>query len=112
LPLLLCAALAACGDDAPADLAPAPNPWVGRWNGPEGTWLQVSREPEGYQLTIRDLDGATTFAATEYAGRLEFRRGGETQSLRPTDGAGTGMKWLQDKSECLVVRYGEGWCRQ
>jgi hypothetical protein len=32
--------------------------------------------------------------------------------LRATDGAGTGMKWLADKTDCLVVAPGEGFCRK
>jgi len=23
----------------------------------------------------------------------------------------SGMKWLSDKSNCLTIRYGEGYCR-
>jgi hypothetical protein len=68
--------LVACaGKDA------VPRDWVGRWPGPEGTWLDIS---------VAD---------------------GVRESLRATDGAGTGMKWLAGKTTCLVVRPGEGFCR-
>ena len=39
-------------------------------------------------------------------------RDGVRESLRPGSGVETGMKWLQDKSDCLVVKPGEGYCRE
>jgi hypothetical protein len=33
------------------------------------------------------------------------------ESIRATDGPATGMKWLSDKSNCLTIRSGEGYCR-
>jgi hypothetical protein len=42
---------------------------------------------------------------------IEFVRGGNTEVIHATDGVGTGMKWLVDKNNCLVVRPGEGFCR-
>jgi hypothetical protein len=39
-------------------------------------------------------------------------RDGTTETIRATDGAGTGMKWLANKTDCLVVTVGsEGFCR-
>jgi len=36
----------------------------------------------------------------------------KTETIRATDGAGTGMKWLADRKDCLVVTVGsEGFCR-
>jgi len=43
--------------------------------------------------------------------QLRFERDGTAEVLRATRGADTGMKWLADKSNCLTVRAGEGYCR-
>jgi hypothetical protein len=88
-----------------------PPDWPGRWKGPEGTWLEVSAAGAGYQITIRNLDGERSFPATAVAQGLVFERDGMRETLRATDGAGTGMKWLLEKSDCLTVRSGEGFCR-
>lgn len=96
---------------APEPEATIPPEWLGRWNGPEGTWLEASAQGAGYEVTIRNLDGARTFPATAAAQRLEFERDGMRETLRSTDGAGTGMKWLLERSDCLTVRPGEGYCR-
>jgi len=42
---------------------------------------------------------------------VEFERDGIKESLRPTDGNTTGMKWLAGKADCLTVKTGEGYCR-
>jgi hypothetical protein len=96
---------------APERVLPAGDPWVGQWNGPEGTFLRVSGGNGKYEITVRNLDGPRSFAGTAAQNRIEFERDGVKESLRATDGQGTGMKWLADKSECLVVRAGEGYCR-
>lgn len=58
-----------------------------------------------------NLDGARTFPATATAEGISFERDGVRESIRVTDGAATGMKWLADKSDCLTVKPGEGYCR-
>jgi hypothetical protein len=98
--------LAACaGRDA------VPRDWLGRWPGPEGTWLDISLADGNYTLTIMNLDATRSFPAAAAGGGLSFQRDGVRESLRATDGAGTGMKWLAGKTTCLVVRPGEGFCR-
>jgi hypothetical protein len=104
---LACAVLlAACDTQQPV----AAN-WLGRWQGPEGTWLEISRSGEGYVVTIKDLDATRTFPARIVRESLTFQRDGTKESLHATDGAGTGMKWLAGKSNCIAVRAGEGFCR-
>lgn len=110
------AAPAAAGASAPAAPAPAPalatDAWLGQWNGPEGTYLQLAGSGGQYEVTIRNLDGPRTFPG-KAAGdaRIEFERDGVKESLRATNGAETGMKWLSEKKNCLTVRSGEGYCR-
>jgi hypothetical protein len=85
--------------------------WLGRWTGPEGTYLDLARTDEQFSVTIRNLDAARTFAAEPDASGFTFERDGVQETIRATDGPGTGMKWLADKANCLVVRPGEGFCR-
>jgi hypothetical protein len=97
----------------PAPVAPKPatDQWVGQWNGPEGTFLALSSGGGQYEVTIRNLDGPRAFAGTTVGDRIEFERDGVKESIRATNGAETGMKWLAEKKNCLTVRTGEGYCR-
>lgn len=126
--LLMTVAIAACGSREPAPTAsaspavtpatpapattPGPDRWLGRWNGPEGTYLDIAASPDGgYALEIANLDGPRSFAAHAAGDHLEFERDGQALTITLTDGPGTGMKWLQDKTDCVVVVVGEGYCR-
>ena len=42
---------------------------------------------------------------------IAFERGGIKETIRAGSGADTGMKWLSEKKDCLVVKPGEGYCR-
>mgnify|MGYP000216820296 CR=1 FL=1 len=98
--------MAAC--QPPAD---APD-WSGKWMGPEGTYMTLQQNNRGtYDVAIRDLDGERVFNAAHNAeGVLEFTRDGVREKIVPGNGAQTGMKWLADKHDCLVIRMGEGYC--
>ena len=118
--VLLAAACAPAERAAPpaATQAPAPttlpraDAWLGEWKGVEGTFLRLERKGSGYALTIANLDGPRTFDATAAGDVVTFDRDGKTETIRATDGAGTGMKWLADREDCLVVTAGsEGFCR-
>jgi hypothetical protein len=93
------------GGDSPASA------WLGRWIGPEGTDLVIATGDGRYTVTVSNLDGPRTFGATPSANGLAFDRDGIRESIRASDGPGTGMKWLQSKRDCLVIRPGEGFCR-
>jgi hypothetical protein len=85
--------------------------WIGQWNGPEGTFLRLAGGQGKYEITIQNLDGPRTFQGSTAGGQIQFERDGLKESIRATDGAETGMKWLSGKSNCLTVRAGEGYCR-
>jgi hypothetical protein len=116
-PLVLALCLSACND---RNAAPGPassassgsaradaitDRWAGQWNGPEGTFLRIVGAQGKYEITIQNLDGPRTFQASASGDQVE------KESIRATGGAETGMKWLADKSNCLTVRAGEGYCR-
>ncbi|WP_157280973.1 hypothetical protein [Pelomonas sp. Root1237] len=116
------AALSACGRsvDSPA-AAPVPasaasaskasSPWVGRWHGPEGTYLEITGGPGTYSVTVQNLDGPRNFDAKAGTDTLVFTRDGVLETIRAGSGPETGMKWLADKHDCLIVKSGEGYCR-
>ncbi|MEL7965206.1 hypothetical protein BDK62_103105 [Halomonas alkaliantarctica] len=92
--------------------------WVGRWIGVEGLFLEISKDdsagPGHYLLHMRyglDADQIGTFEGQATAEGIRFNRGDGPQLLRAGDGEATGMKWLLEKEDCLVVATGEGYCR-
>jgi hypothetical protein len=89
--------------------------WLGKWDGPEGTYLILSRassaNDDKYLVEIRDLDGSKTFEAVSSGDRILFTRNGTEESIHAGNGEQAGMKWLLDKKHCLVIKYGEGFCR-
>jgi hypothetical protein len=85
--------------------------WVGRWQGPEGTSLAIAKQEVGYEVTVTNLDGPRTFHGVAADEVLQFERDGVQETVRAGDGAATGMKWLADRKDCLVVKTGEGYCR-
>ena len=95
-----------------ASSAPLADKWLGKWSGPEGTFLQLAGSNGKYEVTIQNLDGRRTFQGQAAGNRIEFERNGVKEFLRATNGAETGMKWLSEKSNCLTVRAGEGYCRE
>jgi hypothetical protein len=119
VPLALTQILGGCsrkGEDiiAPPSMNPAASTdaWLGQWTGPEGTFLRLEGANGTYTITIQDLDGPKTHRGIAAGDLIEFERNGVKEVLRPTNGIDTGMKWLSDKSVCLTVRPGEGFCRQ
>lgn len=85
--------------------------WLGRWLGPEGTYLELSINASNVQVLIRDLDGAAVYPGQAQSDGIVFVRAGRLERLHPGDGQATGMKWLLQKHNCLVIRSGEGYCR-
>lgn len=97
----------------PAAATPSYAQWVGTWTGPEGLFVTIAEAGEGrYSLEMQsDLDTKGTYAGTATPEGIAFERGGQPQLLRKATGAETGLKWLADKQDCLMVAQGEGYCR-
>jgi hypothetical protein len=85
--------------------------WLGKWIGPEGTFLVLGRDGANYVVEIHSLDGPATYQGTSAGDHIGFQRNGKTESLHAGSGQDTGMKWLLDKKNCLIIRTGEGFCR-
>lgn len=91
--------------------------WVGRWNGPEGLFLDIQPSPDGkaghYALTNKDtLDRQGDYDGLADGATIRFVRDGKDRVIRPGNGAETGFKYLAEKTDCLIVVPGkEGYCR-
>lgn len=85
--------------------------YVGKWTGPEGTSLTITPQGNDYQVVVQNLDGPRTFSGQMKDKGLTFVRDGVPFLIKKGDGAATGMKWLADKKDCLIVTTGEGYCR-
>jgi hypothetical protein len=85
--------------------------WLGQWNGPEGTFLRIEGGSGAYKLTIQNLDGPKVFQGHADGTRIRFHRNGIEETINATNGVETGMKWLHDKTRCLTVKSGEGYCQ-
>lgn len=104
---------AAADENATADAAPARD-LTGRWIGVEGMVLNVAAgdTPGTYALDMQyDLDNRQKAVGRAQGDGIAFERDGKTLVLRPTDGAATGLKYLDGKTDCLTVAPGEGYCR-
>lgn len=116
--------LNACNDKADAPLANetsttsnvnasfATDAWLGKWNGPEGTYIEIDGDNGKYEITIQDLDGPKQFQGISNGEQISFERNGTTETIETSNGDGTGMKWLAGKSNCLKVKPREGWCKE
>ena len=104
-------ASASASSSAAVPLVAEYDQWLGRWSGPEGTFLLLEGENGRYQVTIHNLDGPHIFQGVAIKSGIEFERDGVKHLIQATDGAGTGMKWLADKSNSLKVSENEGYCK-
>lgn len=86
--------------------------FIGKWTGPEGTSLTITPQGNGYQVVVQNLDGPRTFSGQIGDKGITFVRDGVPFVIHPGNGADTGMKDLADKTHCLIVTTGEGYCRQ
>lgn len=91
--------------------AQAPAEWLGRWNGPEGTFLEIAQRDKDIVITVSDLDGPQFYTGVMKGNYIVFERNGVQETIRPGNGADTGMKWLAQEENCLVIKAGEGFCR-
>jgi hypothetical protein len=85
--------------------------YVGKWTGPEGTSLTITPAGSEYEVVITNLDGPRTFTGTLEGDGVHITRDATPLVIHKGDGQATGMKWLADKKDCLVVAANEGFCK-
>ena len=105
--------------------------WAGKWQGVEGTYLTITKKVddktkqaaspgkdagsavEKFTVEIANLDGPKTYEGVAKGDHIEFVRNGKTETIKAATGAETGMKYLENEKNCLVVTKGsEGFCRK
>jgi len=87
------------------------NRWLGKWIGPEGTFLDLSKDGSKFVVKINSLDGPAIYEGTVVGDHIEFQRNGKTELIRAGNGQDTGMKWLLNEKNCIFIKKGEGFCR-
>ena len=95
---------------------PAAESWVGEWKGTAGLRLTIARTPGkalGHYLITDHYapDKHGTFDGIAKDATIVFTRPDGQQTLRATDGKGTGVASLAKKDDCLVVSPSEAYCR-
>ena len=95
---------------------------LGRWDGPEGTYISISdkkgtdgkqQTPRKFDIEIKDLDKAEKYEGTAKGKDIEFTRNGKTETVKTATGAETGMKGFEKETTCVVVTKGsEGFCKK
>lgn len=92
-----------------------PDAWVGRWNGPEGLYLDVApgEATNTVRLRLKDsLDGENDYTGMLLDDGIRFERAGRTEVIRRGSGAETGFSALRNRVDCVIVRLNEeGYCR-
>ncbi len=86
---------------------------VGKWLGAEGTFLNVTKKGDKFEVEIKNLDPASKkYEGTAKGDMIEFTRDGKTATIKTATGEETGMKWLLAKKNCVVITKGsEGYCK-
>ncbi|MBW4331883.1 hypothetical protein KY084_13500 [Stakelama sp. CBK3Z-3] len=91
--------------------------WIGKWVGVEGTYLDIKKPTDedseaDYELTMQyDLDHKGTFDGTATDHGIAFSRPDGNHVLKKATGDQTGLKYLAGKRNCVMVKQGEGYCR-
>lgn len=87
--------------------------WVGKWTGVEGLALDIAKTatPGTYDVKVTLMDGSGSYTGTGDGDVIRFERGGVQETIRKATGDQTGLKWLAGKKNCLMIKQGEGFCR-
>ena len=96
----------------PVVVAPQPElpkkDFIGQWNGPDGTSMVV----ESGRVKIRDASGEKTYENATMTDRsIVFNRDGSIITARAGNGDDTGVPAFAGKADCIVIKHGEGYCR-
>ena len=80
LPIAACtfysARVSSNSQEAAAPKTAVPDQWLGKWIGPEGTFLVLSKSADKYIIQIQSLDGPNTYDGKANGDSIEFIREG------------------------------------
>ncbi|CAN5462616.1 hypothetical protein BH11PSE7_BH11PSE7_36180 [soil metagenome] len=86
--------------------------WMGKWMGPGETYLTLEPQGNKYLITIRSNESLSTYEGRPATHRITFERFSVKESIRPGSAKEAGVAALADKSDCLVVKPGEAYCKE
>lgn len=91
--------------------------WAGLWIGVEGLFVFITvTEPGAYELEMMGETGEEgdniRLPGRDAEGGITFERNGDTLLLHAATGEETGLKWLAEMKNCLMVQESEGFCRE
>lgn len=96
----------------PDESANPTDAWIGKWVGVEGLALAIApASPGHYTLSVTLLDGTNRYDGTADGDVIRFTRAGKAETVRAATGDETGLKYLAGKQDCLMIKSGEGFCR-
>ena len=97
----------------PSETAIPTDAWIGKWVGVEGLVLDVEpgQTAGAYALTVTLLDGTSRYPGAAEGETIRFTRDGKQETIRAVSGDQTGLKYLAGKQDCLMIKSGEGFCR-
>src|SRR5262245_41507554 len=89
----------------PKRIPPPTDAWIGKWIGVEGNTLDIEAgaAPGVYAITEGTLDGEKKYIGIGKDLTIAFEDGGQAYTIRPGSGSETGLKYLFDKTNCLVI---------
>ena len=104
---------AASPTGSPAATTAKTDSLTGRWQGTEGTFLNVTKKGDKFEIEIKNLDPASKkYEGTAKGDVIEFTRDGKPATIKTATGDETGMKGLAGKKNCVVITKGsEGYCK-
>ena len=86
---------------------------LGRWAGPGGSSLNVSRKGDTYSIELTNSAGVKSFEGTAKGETIEFIRNGKTEVLKAANGAETGIKEFEKETNCIVITKGtDSFCKK
>lgn len=104
----------ATGNGSAESATPLPtDAWTGKWVGVEGLALDINKldTPGQYDLAVSLMDGTNKYVGKAEGEVITFTRNGAKERIRKVRGSETGLKYLADKQDCLMIKSGEGFCR-
>lgn len=106
-------AVPAAAEPIAAPVALPTDAWVGKWVGVEGLFLEIAKAaaPGQYAVRVGLLDGVNDYTGVADGATIRIDRGPEGATIRAATGAETGLKYLAEKKDCLMIVSGEGFCR-
>ena len=73
--------------------------------------IQKAGAPGKFTLLMDEGQGQTRYEGTADGPVIRFTRNGKDATLRAVSGEETGLKWLADRKDCLMVEPAVGFCR-